>query len=80
MVSIVVEVGEAGLLHATSPQIPELLVTGTSMDELRLAVPEVVEALCSAQGQAVRVVAPEADGRQVSFPPLMLVSTELLAG
>lgn len=48
-ITINVEAGEAGLFHATSPQMRELFVTGTSVVETIAKIPEPLEALWALQ-------------------------------
>jgi len=44
-----IERGGAGLFHATSPQMPELFVSGETVEEIREAVPVVVDAILEAK-------------------------------
>jgi predicted RNase H-like HicB family nuclease len=43
---------KSGLFHATSPDVPELFVSGETMDELRSAVPVVLDAILKARAEA----------------------------
>jgi hypothetical protein len=48
---VIIKPGEAGLFHATSPDMPGLFVSGTSVEEVSAAVPAVIAALSTdAQG------------------------------
>jgi hypothetical protein len=47
---VIIKPGEAGLFHATSPDMPGLFVSGTSVEEVSAAVPKVIAALSTAQG------------------------------
>lgn len=60
IIGLVIETGEEGLLHATSPDMRELFVSARSVEELKRTVPAVIEAIYDAHGEAVRVL--EADG------------------
>lgn len=46
--TINIEAGEAGLFHATSPQVPELFVTGESIADTLAKVPETLDGLTEA--------------------------------
>lgn len=59
IISVQITEGSGGLLHATSPQMRELFVSGRSIDAVKSAVPGVIEAIFEAHGESVRVV--EAD-------------------
>jgi hypothetical protein len=73
IISVLVEQGEAGLLHGTSPQMKELFVSGETIEEIVEAVPEVIKAIYSAHGQSVSVVpADYADG--IPMPWVILTS------
>ena len=66
IISIQIKEGGAGLLHATSPQMRELFVSGRSIDAVKAAVPSVIEAIFEAHGEAVRVI--EADDDDTCLP------------
>jgi hypothetical protein len=53
LLKIDVRAGEAGLWHATSPDMPALRVTETSRAEVMQQVPIVLEAFCTIAGQPV---------------------------
>ena len=53
LLKIDVRTGEAGLWHATSPDVPALRVTETSRAEVMQQLPIVLEAFCTIAGQPV---------------------------
>lgn len=79
IISVEITNGEGGLLHATSPDMTELLVTGESMDELRSAVPIVIEEICRAHGRSVTVVEAENGRDRIPMPWVIMPSTERVA-
>ncbi|MEM6610219.1 MAG: hypothetical protein AAF689_16775 [Pseudomonadota bacterium] len=68
IITIIIERGRAGLFHATSPQMTELLVSGESVQEVRSAVPAVVEAIYGAHGKSVQVYETEPEGEDPAIP------------
>lgn len=54
IIMVQIESGDSGLLHATSPQVPELFVSGENFDELFAAVTEVVGVIFSVNGDVDR--------------------------
>lgn len=50
-ITVEVSQGVAGLLHATSPEMKELFVSGETQAELREAVPHIVPAIIEARGE-----------------------------
>lgn len=75
IISIVIDKGDAGLLHATSPQMPELFVSGETEGELLEAVPVVLRAIFKAHGKDVQVVEVEDDMPGVPMPWVILSTT-----
>lgn len=61
IIGVLIEAGEADLFHATSPDMPELLVSGESIEDVKTAVPAVIEAIFKAHGSDVSVVEAESD-------------------
>ena len=59
IISVNIEAGEAGLFHATSAQMKELLVSGESVEEIREALPAVIRAIFDAHGESVQVLEAE---------------------
>ena len=55
IIRISVDRGEAGLLYATSPDLPKLLVDGKTMEGLETEIPAVIEAMYKASGVIVSV-------------------------
>lgn len=53
LLKIDVRTGEAGLWHATSPDMPALRVTETSRTEVMQQIPIVLEAFCTIAGYPV---------------------------
>lgn len=53
LLKIDVRAGEAGLWHATSPDMPALRITETSRSEVLQQLPIVLEAFCTIAGQPV---------------------------
>ena len=66
IISVNVEAGEAGLLHATSAQMKELLVSGESIEEIREALPAVIRAIFDSHGETVQVL--EVENNDVGIP------------
>lgn len=56
IVSIQVETGDTGALYATSEQMREVFVSGETLDELKEAIPVVIEAIFDAKGERVQVM------------------------
>ena len=56
IVHVKIDEGRAGLLYATSPELPGLLVAERSRDALLEEIPLVIEALFREQGKTVRVI------------------------
>jgi predicted RNase H-like HicB family nuclease len=72
IVGVVIEKGDAGLFHATSPDLRGLFVSGESIEEVKSAVPLVIEALFDAQGESVRVIEAEDHGKATPAPWVVL--------
>jgi hypothetical protein len=53
LLKIDVRAGEAGLWHATSPDLPALRLTETSRAEVVQQIPIVLEAFCTIAGEPV---------------------------
>lgn len=78
IISIVIEDVGDGLLRATSPQVHGLFLHGETVDELKEAVPAVLEAMFRSVGQSVRVL--EADDEAHSIPmPWVILPSERVA-
>ena len=59
IIHIRIEAGEEGLLYATSPEMPGLLVAEKDMDALMTEVPRVIKALFEALGDQVVIIETE---------------------
>lgn len=72
IVTIEVSQGDAGLLHATSPEVKELFVSGETIAEVTEAVPVVLTAIYAAHGVRVTVVEAEANDLDLPAPWVVL--------
>lgn len=52
-VNVRIEKGKAGLYHGVSDDMPSLLLSGESVDEVRAAAALIVKAVCEARGEPV---------------------------
>jgi len=77
IISIVIEPGDAGLFHASSPEMQELFVSGRTIEDVKLAVPQVIEAIYRAHGTDVHVV--EAEAGAELYAPWVVLPKEALA-
>jgi len=66
IISIVVADNGDGLFHATSPQMPELFVSGDSEEQTLHRVPEAIEGLYALDGELVRAL--PAEGSDLPIP------------
>lgn len=76
IIDVVIERGGAGLYHATSPNLRGLLVSGETVEEVREAVPAVIEAIFDASGESVRAIE-AVDDTNRSSPWVVLPRAEL---
>ena len=67
IIGVIIEKGDAGLYHATSPDMKDLLVSGETVEDVKEAVPAVIAAIYEAYGENVNVV--EAEERAESNSP-----------
>ena len=72
IISIEIETGDAGLFHATSPQMGELFVSGESVEEVLDAVPAVIEAIYKAHGKEVSALPADNDDVNIPMPWVIL--------
>ncbi|WP_425081276.1 hypothetical protein [Ruegeria arenilitoris] len=73
IITIEIEHGDAGLLHATSPQVRELFVSRKTVDEIKQAVPVLIKAIFENRGEDVSVVeADEDQGLDIPMPWVIL--------
>ena len=68
IISVEIESGEAGLFHATSPQLQELFVSGESEDEVLNAVPDVIATIFSLKGEDVAAYPVEQENVAIPEP------------
>lgn len=74
IITVRIEAGDAGLLHATSPEMGELFVSGESVEEIHEAVPEVIKAIFAAHGKSVSVYEADADDLELPMPWVILAN------
>lgn len=72
-ITINVERGEAGLLHATSPEMRDLFVSGETLGEIKKAVPAVIAAIQKEKSGIVH----DFDLAYSTLPPLSGVRWDL---
>ena len=72
IISVLIQKGDAGLYHATSSDMLGLFVSGKTEDEVKTAVPRVIEALFDAQGESVTVIEAEDRGGPAAAPWVVL--------
>ena len=77
IISVEITKGEAGLLHAMSPQMSELFVSGESKEELIEAVPEVIRAIYKAHGKDVTVLEAESSDTPIPMPWVILSNADM---
>ena len=78
IVNIDVKEGDAGLLYATSKEVPGLLVAHEDLDALLAAVPGVIEEMHSLSGKNVRVLEIERTGDEKrSYPWAMVPESDI---
>lgn len=68
IINVVVEKVEGGMFFATSPQMRELMVSGTTESEVHEAVPQVIREIFDAHGQSVAVIEAEKDNEDLPMP------------
>ena len=72
-----IEKGEAGLFHATCPEMKELFVSGETVGEIEDAAPAIVQAICHANGESVFVIKAIGDA-SFDAPPLVVIPSSQL--
>lgn len=72
IVMINVEAGDAGLYHATSPQMKELFISRESVEELLEAVPHMIREIYDLKGEIVTVIPTDDDDPARSVPWVVL--------
>ena len=70
------EATDTGLFHATSPDMRELFVSRHSIEDLKVAVPKVIEAIMAAHGQSVCAYEVEDDDSMPVPMPWVVVPNE----
>lgn len=78
IISVTVEPGKSGLLHATSPQMRELLVSGDTLEELNIAIPDVIKAIFDAHGHSVSVIKADDGGIGIPMPWVVVPTADLM--
>lgn len=72
IISVVIKDSGDGTLRATSPQMAGLFIHGNTEEELREALPVVLEAMFRAIGQTVTVVDADGEGLDIPMPWVVL--------